>query len=86
MEFTGIPDHILNSELSNIGKITHVLETNTDSICIAHIEPHSDPEDCICVVYRDTMDGIAPITSDCPQCTTLIDAIIVLASHLVHGN
>ena len=84
--FNGIPAHIQESELSKIGRITNVLETNEDNICIAHIEPHGHPDDCLCVVFRDTPDGVAPITADCQQCTTLIDAIIVLASALVHGE
>lgn len=86
MEFTGIPPHIQNSELSKAGLITHMLETNEDNICVAHIKPWSDPDNCICIVFRDTPDGVAPVTSDCLQCTVLIDAIICLASHIVHGD
>lgn len=86
-QFEYIPRHILDSELSSMGRITQILETNVDSICIAHIEPHDDPSDCICVVFRDTADGVAPLsTTDCDQCRQLVDAIICLASHIVHSR
>lgn len=83
-EYDGIPEHIAKSELSQLGVITHVFSNDDNNVRVAHIQ--QDAHTCSCILFRDTMDGVAPLDYECTQCNELVDLILALASNLVHKS
>lgn len=79
---TGIPAKYMNTELTDVGIVTDIIETGVDNVCIAHIETGGR---CLTTIFTYGPDGYSGIREDeLPGKVTLATIICALASCICH--